>query len=73
MNHLIDHARCVGLRTMVGYVHGQNLRMLQFMRRMGFEIGDAPEEPGLRQAVMALQPPAAGNASARADTAGVNP
>jgi len=61
MNHLIDHARTVGLRTMVGYVHGQNLRMLQFVRRMGFGISDAPEEPGLRQAVLALQPPAPGD------------
>jgi len=61
MNHLIDHARTVGLRTMVGYVHGQNLRMLQFVRRMGFGISDAPEEPGLRQAILALQPPAPGD------------
>ena len=35
LTHLIDHARTVGLRTMVGYIHAQNLRMLHFIRRDG--------------------------------------
>ena len=64
MGHLIDHARTVGLRTMVGYIHGQNARMLRFVRRLGFEIGDAPDEPGLRQATLALQPAAAEGSAA---------
>jgi acetyltransferase len=64
LSHLIDHARTVGLRAMVGYVHAQNLHMLQFIRRMGFAIGNSPEEPGLRLATLALQPedgPGTGN------------
>ena len=55
LSHLIDHARTVGLHTMVGYVHLQNLRMLQFVRRMGFELSDSREEPSLKLATRQLQ------------------
>jgi hypothetical protein len=30
---------------MIGYVHLQNLRMLHFMRTMGFHLSDSSEEP----------------------------
>ena len=53
---MIEHARDGGLRTMVGYVHLQNLRMLQFVRRMGFELSDSREEPSLKLATLQLSP-----------------
>jgi acetyltransferase len=56
MTHLIEHARTVGLRTMVGYVHLQNLRMLHFMRTMGFTVSDSREEPSLKLATLRLTP-----------------
>ena len=55
LGHLVDHARTVGLRTMVGYVHLQNLRMLHFVRQMGFELSNSPEEPSLKLATRQLQ------------------
>jgi acetyltransferase len=58
LTHLIDHARQVGLRTMVGYVHLQNHNMLQFMRRMRFVISDSADEPSLKLAILQLQPAA---------------
>jgi acetyltransferase len=54
LTHLIAHARTVGLRTMVGYVHLQNLRMLRFMRAMGFTLGNSAEEPSLKLATLQL-------------------
>ena len=39
---------------MVGYVHPQNLRMLRFMRSMGFALGDSAEEPSLKLATLQL-------------------
>jgi acetyltransferase len=54
MNHLIEHARTVGLATMIGYVHLQNLRMLHFMRTMGFHLSDSSEEPSLKVATLLL-------------------
>ena len=55
LGHLIKHARMVGLQTMVGYVHLQNLRMLHFMRTMHFELSDSLEEPSLKLATLPLQ------------------
>jgi acetyltransferase len=55
LEHLIDHARLGGLQAMVGYVHPQNLRMLSFVRTMGFELSDSSEEP-LKIAALQLRP-----------------
>ncbi len=56
LGHLIEHARTVGLRTMVGYIHLHNLRMLRFMRAMGFELGASAQEPSLKLATLQLAP-----------------
>ena len=55
LGHLIDHARTAGLQTMVGYIHPQNLRMLRFVRQMGFTLADSREEPPLKLASLELQ------------------
>jgi acetyltransferase len=55
LGRLIEHARAVGLDTMAGYVDGQNLRMLNFVRRMGFELGDSLEDPSMKVATLRLQ------------------
>lgn len=52
MQHLIDTARANGLDTMIGLVHGNNTRMLNFMRRLGFRISKDPDEPELRQVTL---------------------
>jgi acetyltransferase len=57
LRHLIEHARTVGLRIMVGYVHLHNLRMLRFMRSMGFELGNSSDDPSLKLATLRLTPP----------------
>lgn len=56
LGQLVEHARAVGLAVMAGYVDAQNLRMLNFVRRMGFEISDSREDPSMKVATMALQP-----------------
>src|SRR5690606_36568151 len=50
LGQLIEHARSVGLAVMAGYVDGQNLRMLNFVRRMGFEISESLEDPSTKVA-----------------------
>ena len=52
---LIEHARAVGLAVMAGYVDGQNLHMLNFVRRMGFEISDSREDPSMKVATLPLR------------------
>ncbi len=54
IDQLIAHARLMGLRRLVGHVHGQNLRMLAFMRRHGFRIDSSTLEPSLLLATMHL-------------------
>ena len=58
MVHLIAQARAAGLDTMIGHIHGQNLRMLNFVRRLGFTLDASPEDPSLRQATLLLKPAA---------------
>lgn len=61
MDRLVAHARGMGLRRLVGHVHGQNHRMIGFMRRQGFRIEHSPLEPGLLLATADLEAmPAAG-------------
>jgi len=43
------------LKTMIGYVHLQNLRMLRFMRAMGFTLSNSAEEPSLKLATLQLE------------------
>jgi acetyltransferase len=54
IDQLIAHARLMGLGRLVGHVHTQNLRMLAFMRRHGFQIESSTLEPSLLLAT--LQP-----------------
>jgi len=35
---------------MVGQVSGNNFRMLAFMRKLGFQISNDPNEPGIKLA-----------------------
>ncbi len=54
MSELIAHARRIGLKRLVGLVHRQNLRMLQFMRRQGFRIDRSTSEPSLQVTTLDL-------------------
>lgn len=54
IGELIAHARRIGLRRLVGLVHRQNLRMLQFMRRQGFRIDRSTAEPSLQVTTLDL-------------------
>ncbi|MDO5102830.1 MAG: bifunctional acetate--CoA ligase family protein/GNAT family N-acetyltransferase [Lautropia sp.] len=65
MEHLIELARANGLDTMIGLVHGNNAKMLNFMRRLGFQVTKDPDEPELRQTTLYIEPlpESPGNAS----------
>ena len=54
MTKLVELARERGLREMVGSILDANTRMLDLARSLGFTIGDAPEEPGIKHARLAL-------------------
>jgi acetyltransferase len=54
MGALIDCARDNGLSFINGDVLAENVRMLQFVTKLGFVISAHPEDPGLRRAVLAL-------------------
>jgi acetyltransferase len=48
MNAICETARAQGLQRMIGFVLGDNKRMLQLMKRMGFSYRRDPEDAGLR-------------------------
>jgi acetyltransferase len=54
MEQLIAVARARGLRTMVGHVLAENRGMLHLCQGLGFVIGDSPEGPMVKRAVLAL-------------------
>ncbi len=54
MRALLRDARARGLRRMEGYVLGTNDQMLDFVRRLGFEVELCPGEPGMRLVQRAL-------------------
>ena len=54
MRALLRDARARGLKRMEGYVLGTNTRMLEFMRRLGFEVDFNPDDPSVRLAHRAL-------------------
>ena len=55
MTQLIEVARSRGLSTMSGDILAANQSMLRLLANLGFTIGPAPGEPGLRRATFALQ------------------
>src|SRR3990172_3628162 len=54
MRALLRDARARGLKRMEGYVLGTNTRMLEFMRRLGFEVDFNADDPGVRLVHRAL-------------------
>ena len=48
MNAICDTAREQGLKKLIGFVLGDNQRMLQLMSRLGFSHRRDPDDPGLR-------------------------
>jgi acetyltransferase len=54
MHSLMDVAREQGLAEIQGLVLAENTRMLQLMRRLGFEVRAYPEEPEFRLVTHAL-------------------
>jgi len=54
MRALLRDARARGLKRMEGYVLGTNTRMLEFVRRLGFEIDFNVDDPTVRLVHRAL-------------------
>lgn len=54
MQHLIAYARAEGLSELSGTILAENQSMLEFCSRLGFAIGDDPEDAGLRLATLNL-------------------
>lgn len=54
MRELVAHATGVGLQVLVGYVHSQNRRMLEFMRHQGFSLARSKEESSMTLATRRL-------------------
>jgi acetyltransferase len=55
MERLIGWGRQVGLREIVGTILADNHPMLGFVRRLGFTLHRAPDEPDVMEAVLELQ------------------
>ena len=54
MRALLRDARARGLKRMEGYVLATNTRMLEFVRKLGFEVDFSPEDPIVRLVHRAL-------------------
>lgn len=54
---LMEVARARGLRSMLGYVLGQNTRMLHLMTRLGFDVMSDPDDSAMRIVVRRLAAP----------------
>jgi acetyltransferase len=59
MRTLIRDARVRGLKRMHGFVLGANVRMLDFVRKLGFRIEFDRDDPAVRVATLDLHPVAA--------------
>jgi acetyltransferase len=55
MHLLIDWARSRGLGEIVGQVLADNAPMLAFVRRLGFRVKRAPDEPDVMEARLSLE------------------
>jgi len=51
---LVEVARDRGLKSMTGYVLADNRPMLEFCRKLGFEIATVPDDQGTREATLYL-------------------
>jgi acetyltransferase len=54
MRALLRDARARGLKRMEGYVLGTNVKMLEFVRKLGFTVDFPPEDPNVRLVHRAL-------------------
>lgn len=54
MRALLRDARARGLKRMEGYVLATNTRMLEFVRKLGFEVDVNADDPGVRLVHRAL-------------------
>jgi acetyltransferase len=55
MKLLIEAARARGLKKMIGEVLASNVKMLDFVRRLGFELTTDPADPRQLRATLDLQ------------------
>jgi len=54
MHQLMEVARNRGLETMEGEVLSNNTKMLEMVKNLGFQVGNYPDDPGIKQVSMAL-------------------
>ena len=55
MKLLIEAARARGLKKMIGEVLASNVKMLDFVRRLGFELTMDPADPRQLRATLDLK------------------
>jgi acetyltransferase len=59
MEMMIEYARSEGLKRVFGQILPENLVMLRMCRELGFEITTDPEDRGLRDVTLVLDPSSA--------------
>ncbi len=57
MEMLINVARGRGMKIMIGHMLSQNQPMIRLSERLGFTIGDNPDDPSAKRATLALAGP----------------
>jgi acetyltransferase len=60
MQRIIEYARSEGLRQIFGQILAENTTMLRMCRELGFEVKADPEDFGLRDVTLTLEPPPPG-------------
>ena len=58
MERIIDHGRRQGLREIWGHVLSENRGMLGLVRKLGFSVKAAVDDPGIMDVKLALDDPA---------------
>ena len=55
MQKLMEIARDRGLEKMEGEILSNNFKMIDLIKSLGFQVSNAPDDPGIKQAVLKLQ------------------
>jgi acetyltransferase len=56
MEMMIEYARSEGLKRVFGQILSENAVMLRMCRELGFEVTTDPEDHGLRDVTLVLDP-----------------
>jgi acetyltransferase len=64
MQRIIAYARSIGLKRLTGEVLRENTTMLRMAERLGFEVRQCPDDPGIAHLSLPLDGAAAARATA---------